>query len=217
MDKKATESGTDSVKKRTYEYIRDNILRGKFPSGTFVEEGVVAGEIGVSRTPIREAFNKLSAEGFVELIPRRGARVRAISPSEMHQFFETRQVLETYAARQVCRGRPPIPARVDELVSEMASLTQSIMTHEIAQLDRELHRIIVELSGNKVLLDLYDTLEFRHLLACASIPIDARLLGVVLQEHKELVSALKNYDETAMVAILTKHLDPDLALRFRRF
>ncbi|WP_342246368.1 GntR family transcriptional regulator [Pseudomonas sp. OTU5201] len=217
MEKKATEHGTDSVKTRTYEYIRDSILRGKFPSGSFVEEGVVSSEIGVSRTPIREAFNKLSAEGFVELIPRRGARVRAISPSEMHQFFEARIVIETYAARQVCAIRPPIPPRVDELVSEMATLTQFIMAHEIAELDRELHRIIVALSGNAVMLELYDALQFRHLLSCASIPIDSKLLGVVLQEHRELVDALKNYDEEAMVTILSKHLDPNLALRFRRF
>ncbi|MCY1395146.1 putative HTH-type transcriptional regulator YdfH [compost metagenome] len=217
MDKKVTEHGTDSIKKRTYEYIRDSILRGKFSSGSFVEEGVIANEIGVSRTPIREAFNKLSAEGFVELIPRRGARIRAISPSEMHQFFETRIVLETYAARRVCDIRPPIPERVDELLREMETLTQFIMAHEIAQLDRELHRIIVELSGNEVLLELYDALQFRHLLACASIPIDSKLLSIVLEEHKELVAALKRYDEDAMVTILSKHLDPNLALRFRRF
>jgi DNA-binding GntR family transcriptional regulator len=217
MEKKIAEPSTDSVKTRTYDYIRNSILRGTFPSGSFVEEGTVANEIGVSRTPIREAFNKLSAEGFVELIPRRGARVRAISPSEMHQFFETRIVLETYAARRVCAIRPPIPQRVDELVSEMERLTQFIMAHEIAELDRELHRIIVELSGNDVLLELYDALQFRHLLACASIPIDEKLLSIVLEEHKELVEALKNYDEPALLKILSQHLDPNLALRFRRF
>jgi DNA-binding GntR family transcriptional regulator len=217
MENKIAEPSTDSVKTRTYDYIRNSILRGTFPSGSFVEEGTVANEIGVSRTPIREAFNKLSAEGFVELIPRRGARVRAISPSEMHQFFETRIVLETYAARRVCAIRPPIPQRVDELVSEMERLTQFIMAHEIAELDRELHRIIVELSGNDVLLELYDALQFRHLLACASIPIDEKLLSIVLEEHKELVEALKNYDEPALLKILSQHLDPNLALRFRRF
>jgi DNA-binding GntR family transcriptional regulator len=217
MENKIAEPSTDSVKTRTYDYIRNSILRGTFPSGSFVEEGTVANEIGVSRTPIREAFNKLSAEGFVELIPRRGARVRAISPSEMHQFFETRIVLETYAARRVCAIRPPIPKRVDELVSEMARLTQFIMAHEIAELDRELHRIIVALSGNDVLLELYDALQFRHLLACASIPIDEKLLSVVLEEHKQLVEALKSYDEEALLKILSQHLDPNLALRFRRF
>jgi len=217
MENKIAEPSTDSVKTRTYDYIRNSILRGTFPSGPFVEEGTVANEIGVSRTPIREAFNKLSAEGFVELIPRRGARVRAISPSEMHQFFETRIVLETYAARRVCAIRPPIPKRVDELVSEMARLTQFIMAHEIAELDRELHRIIVALSGNDVLLELYDALQFRHLLACASIPIDEKLLSVVLEEHKQLVEALKSYDEEALLKILSQHLDPNLALRFRRF
>ncbi|MDD2047525.1 GntR family transcriptional regulator [Pseudomonas putida] len=217
MENKVAEPGTDSVKTRTYDFIRNSILRGTFPSGSFVEEGMVANEIGVSRTPIREAFNKLSAEGFVELIPRRGARVRAISPSEMHQFFETRIVLETYAARRVCDIRPPIPERVDELISEMARLTHFIMAHEIAELDRELHRIIVELSGNEVLLELYDALQFRHLLACASIPIDEKLLSVVMEEHNELVEALKKYDETALLKILCQHLDPNLALRFRRF
>jgi DNA-binding GntR family transcriptional regulator len=135
----------------------------------------------------------------------------------MHQFFETRIVLETYAARRVCAIRPPIPQRVDELVSEMERLTQFIMAHEIAELDRELHRIIVELSGNDVLLELYDALQFRHLLACASIPIDEKLLSIVLEEHKELVEALKNYDEPALLKILSQHLDPNLALRFRRF
>ncbi|MDN4546353.1 GntR family transcriptional regulator [Pseudomonas sp. C32] len=217
MNKKVSENGTDSIKKKTYEYIRDSILQGKFISGSFVEEGVIASDIGVSRTPIREAFNKLSSEGFVELIPRRGARVRAISPNEMHEFYETRMVIETYAAKRVCSIRPPIPERVDELISEMETLTQFVMAHEIAQLDRELHRIIVALSGNQVLLELYDSLQFRHLLACSSVPIDSKLLSVVLQEHKELVSALKNYDEEGVLTTLSKHLDPDLVLRFRRF
>ena len=89
-----------SAGQRAYAYIWNCILDGKLESNSFIEEKHISALIGVSRTPLREAFNRLQAGHLIELLPRCGARVRSVTLREMFEFYEVRRVIESHVARQ---------------------------------------------------------------------------------------------------------------------
>ncbi|MFC7656818.1 GntR family transcriptional regulator [Pseudonocardia benzenivorans] len=91
------------AKLRALEYVKDRILTGDFRGGELISEGEVAAALGMSRTPVREAFLRLEAEGLLRLYPQRGALVVPVSPEEVRAVMEARLVIEHFAARAVCR------------------------------------------------------------------------------------------------------------------
>jgi len=203
-----------SAAERAYEYIRDRILHGEYTSGDYIEEEPVSAVIGVSRTPIREALRRLAAEGFMELIPRRGARVRGVTPQELRQFLEARFAIESHCIRMICTRKPAIPAGLAHLIGEISRLVMEQKFFEAAELDRQFHRSIVGLAGNDLMVELFDMLRFRYLLAMQSTPPDPQLVRAVVDEHVELLAALSAYDAAQAIKLLAAHLDPEHAPRF---
>jgi DNA-binding GntR family transcriptional regulator len=92
---------------RAYSALRGGILDGRYGSGARLGEIEVADELGLSRTPVREALRRLGSEGLVEVQPRRGARVRAWSTQDLEETYELRALLEGLAARRARRPRWP--------------------------------------------------------------------------------------------------------------
>ena len=79
--------------------LRDSIIQGTLKPGIKISEPALANQFGISRTPVREAFRQLDSEGFLQIIPRRGARVAPISEKDVHEFYEVKAVLEGHAAK----------------------------------------------------------------------------------------------------------------------
>ena len=90
-----------AAKDRALDYVKDRILTGAFPGGELISEGEVADALGMSRTPVREAFLRLEAEGLLRLYPQRGALVVPVSPQEVRAVMEARLVLDQFAAGKV--------------------------------------------------------------------------------------------------------------------
>src|SRR5579875_3675865 len=84
-----------------YRFAKDRLLDGRFPAGQLLSENEIARELGISRTPVREAFLLLEAEGLLELYPRRGALVTPISPTEADDLLEARMLTEGHCAGAV--------------------------------------------------------------------------------------------------------------------
>ncbi|RLB66937.1 MAG: GntR family transcriptional regulator, partial [Deltaproteobacteria bacterium] len=93
-------SGHKTLREKIVEVLRDAIVRQKIRPGERVTELEVAERFGISRTPIREAFRQLESEGFLTIIPRKGAVVSDIKEQDIKDFYEIKGVLEGYAARQ---------------------------------------------------------------------------------------------------------------------
>lgn len=91
-----------SVRERTYEYLKSNILAGRFAPGERLAEEHLAEELGVSRTPVREALHKLEQEGLIEPLESRGFCIPHDSPEEVKELFDLRAVLEGYTLRLIC-------------------------------------------------------------------------------------------------------------------
>lgn len=198
-----------SARERVYLYVREQILRGKFPGGSFIEEEQISALVGVSRTPVREAFHRLQAERFIDLLPRRGARVRQVTAQELVQLYETRRMIEGYAASRICLDGIAVPARMAELLAQMgeAGNGADLFTH--VELNRLFHRAMVAALGNDVLTELYDSLSSRQqLVAMTALGTDPARLDVIAAEHAELIEALQARDGARARDVLDRHLQP---------
>ncbi len=193
---------------RVYHYVREQILSGQAAGGTFLEEEQVSQAVGLSRTPVREAFQRLHAERMIDLLPRRGALVRQVSVQEMIDVYDARLLLETHAARRICRAESGAPAEMVRLLAEMNHLPPDAHAAHV-ELDLGFHTTLVAAADNEVLLEMYGTLRARqHRVAMTSLTTRPARLSEILNEHAALLTGLDAADETGVAATLTWHLRP---------
>src|SRR2546422_5434437 len=107
-----------SATSRAYDHVKQAILDRAYPGGALLSEGEIANEVGVSRTPVREALLRLEAEGLVRLYPKRGALVLPVSPQEITDVMETRELVETFTAGRADLG-PSLVAALDRLLAAL--------------------------------------------------------------------------------------------------
>src|SRR5579884_1614271 len=111
-----------SAKERAYHYTKEAVLSGTFAGGELITEGQVADALRMSRTPVREAFLRLEAEGLLRLYPKRGALVVPVSAREIEAVLEARELVEGHALRKVltrpATSRAAVVERLRELVAE---------------------------------------------------------------------------------------------------
>ena len=206
-----------SAGKRAYEWIRDAILNGEFAEGEFIDEVALAARVSTSRTPVREALQRLQVERYVDLLPRRGAQVRVVTAKEMREIYQARFVLESDALRTICQRQEGMPAAARDLIEDMESAGNSRDWNRFAQLDQLFHSAIVRHQGNAVIAELYDALQPRQVRLGTRTLIEAPgRLTTIEHEHRELVAALDGHDADASVDVLRRHLReiPELVSAF---
>lgn len=204
-------SGAETVKasasQRAYGWIRDAILSGEYAEGEFIDEVALAARVSTSRTPVREALQRLQVERYVDLLPRRGAQVRVVTALEMREIYQARSVLESAALRTICQRQAGVPARARVLIEEMEQAGQVGDWNGFAQLDQQFHAEIVRHQGNAVIAELYDSLQPRQVRLGTRTLVEApSRLTTIEREHRELVAALDTNDAEASVEVLRRHL-----------
>jgi DNA-binding GntR family transcriptional regulator len=184
----------DALKER----IVERILDGTYGPGERIVESAVAAEFGVSQAPVREALRDLEAMRFVESQPHRGARVRAVTSEELVQIYPVRAALEEVAGREAA---PRISEEeLDLLGDELAGMRRAADTGDLHALmvhDTRFHEIIVEASGNQVLIDVW-----------RSLRVEARSLVSALKSHSDLHS-IAELHRPVLQAV--RYRDPELA------
>lgn len=148
------------LREMVYEELKMQILTGAIIPGTRMMEVELADEMGVSRTPIREAIRKLEKEGLVTIEPRRGAYASMISTEDMVAILEVRQDLEGLAAFFAADRMQP--AQLDELKAECANYDDAVTRGSMEDMikhDTRFHRIIVDSCHNKILVQMIEQLQ----------------------------------------------------------
>ena len=196
----------ESLAQITYRHIKDAILRSAFEGRARpLTEAALAAQLGVSKTPVREALQRLALEGFVEIADRRGAYVVGVSAMDVAEAFGVREALESYAMRQGFRrlGSEGLP-EFERLVNEAGAAVED---HEAFQRhDRALHALIVEAAGNGRLQKLYVTVaEHVQLMLMRAIDLPGRSARSHL-EHLKLLEALRRGAEDLAVDCLVAHI-----------
>jgi DNA-binding GntR family transcriptional regulator len=136
-----------------YEQIRQRILDNIWPPGHRALETEVALELGMSRTPVREALMRLSNDGLVEVIPRHGMRVLPVSPADMVEIYEILTALECMAAELLAR-RKPSAAELKPLVDATKAMDKALKAQDLdawAMADERFHAQLLNLAGNRQL------------------------------------------------------------------
>ncbi|GMA25486.1 putative transcriptional regulator, GntR family protein [Luteimicrobium album] len=202
-------SSRPSAATRAYAHTKSAILAGRFAGGSLVSEGEVATELGVSRTPVREAFLRLEAEGWMRLFPKKGALVVPVAPGEQHAVLDARLLVEEHAAAHVV-AEPARAARaadgMREVLARQRTAWQAGAEAEFARLDAELHQTLVRAGGNDLLATFYLTLEERQeRMTRGSLRAVPAVGSAILEEHATLADDLEHGDLEAFSAHLRAH------------
>jgi DNA-binding GntR family transcriptional regulator len=168
-----------------YEYVKARLLDGRFAGGTLLSENEIAQRLNVSRTPVRQAFVQLEAEGLLELYPRRGALVVPISPSEAEDVLEARMLIEQHAARRAVRAGPGLTEALREQIADQEA----------------------SLAGDGAGFAWSDALRDRHQrIAAVTIARDPSRIERFVAEHREIAAAFEAGDGDRAAELLGTHL-----------
>ncbi len=196
------------LREMVYEELKMQILTGAIVPGTRMMEVELAKEIGVSRTPIREAIRKLEKEGLVTIEPRRGAYASQISTEDMVEILEVRQNMEGLAAFfAASRMKPEQLTELKDISEHYNAAVQSGNMEEMIKHDTKFHRIIVESCNNKVLVQMIEQLQELVLRFRYIYYDNFRRAENMPEEHFEILHAIETGDAEAARAAADVHID----------
>jgi len=147
---------TTSLSETAYYELRRRIVELEFAPGDVLREDDLREQLGIGRTPIREALQRLEREHFVTVVPRQGIFVSGIEVSELSLLFETRTVLEPYAARLAARRGTD--EQWQAMADALEETSQAKDGNELLAIDRRCHELMWQAAGNRFLLDTLDML-----------------------------------------------------------
>ncbi|MEV1291886.1 GntR family transcriptional regulator [Pseudonocardia sp. NPDC049635] len=204
---------------RTLETLRDLILRGELVAGSRLGEAELAARLDVSRTPVREALGRLAAEGLIELVPHRGARVRTWTAAELAGLFDVRQATEPRLAALAADRITP------EETDELARLSNRMLRsgppgpgqdlEELAALNRRFHGLIVAAADSPALAAALAGAVRPPVVLRNFHRYDDDSLHRSLAHHEELVAALRVRDGDWAAAVMVAHLRNARAVMLR--
>ena len=196
----------DEVRER----LMEDILSGKLQPGERIVETRVAKELGLSQTPVREALRDLELLGFVVTSAFRGATVRRVSPEDWAEIYPIRAALEGVAARAAAARISDDDVRhLRGLIETMRSASQRGDKHATIAADIEFHAHIVELSENRVLKQLWQSLRLATT-TFLTVSVTHRPLQELAERHTVVLEALVSRDGAVAEAAMRSHIS-DLA------
>lgn len=178
-----------------YIHTKRMILDGSAAGGTLLSEAVLGAQLGISRTPVHEAFLRLSAEGLLTLAPRRGAVVAPMSPREAENVLDLREAIEATAARRIIENNAVDVNLLDALrdaLSEQSSALDVADVDRFVEADQWFHAAVVDASGNDLAAHFFGLLRdrqqrIRHQL----FKVHPETLSKSLADHEALLGALR--------------------------
>lgn len=202
-------AGSDVIA-RICRAIRRRILSGAYPPGAHLGAAELAAEFGVSRTPAREALLVLGSEGFVEVIPNRGAHVRSWSQADVDEVFELRALLEPHAAwRAATRVTAAEIDRLEALCAEMERAASGRAADDgdlLAARNDEFHRLIAAISGGRRLERFIDATYQLALQVWTFGAFTEQDMARSMTHHRDLVAAFRAGDAALAKSVMETHI-----------
>lgn len=200
-----------------YEHLRKAVILGDLKPGATFTDAEIAAEYGVSRTPVREAVQKLEAEGYIERVPMRGNRVSSVSPYELANTFAIRKALETLAVRySALRISDAALDEIEALLSRADAVFSEFSGDEMLErffpIVKEYNKIVFEGCGSKRLTDLvFAQREIfdRYMVMRTILPNRPEKS---LSRRKALYLALRGRDPERAAEIWTEHLNESFVI-----
>ena len=194
---------------KAYEWIRDAIESGEIEMGAPLPENQLAREIGVSRTPIREALRSLEQDGYVKIIPQKGAFVSEISLEDLKEIYDIRKLLEPFAALSAVNRIPE--EEIDEMEKGWKALKKAALAGEVdltrvSEMDLLLHLTITKYATNKrigaIITTYHAQIKRFQKLSAQSLANIHETIG----QHVEILEKLRERDARGLSSLLYEHI-----------
>jgi DNA-binding GntR family transcriptional regulator len=177
-----------------YAQLKQRILDNRYPPGAQILEGEIAAEFGASRTPVREAFVRLEQDGLLEIVPRHGVRISALSPDDMREIYEILMSLEPTAVELLVARRPDrgelavLTEACDAMERALTGPTPDLDAWAAA--DEQFHMGLARLCGNRrlaaMIMTVWDQAHRARMFTLSLRPLPLRSTA----EHREVVEAI---------------------------
>lgn len=198
------------LSQKVYSLLRKKIIDKKYKSGQPILESSLSNELGISRTPIREALKLLEKENLVNVYHRKGAFITTISLEKIREIFQIREIVEG----EVARLAAPYIAndKLSQIEKKLLSIRRKMnkgrdsIIEEAVVAGRELHDIIFSTIGNKTLIQTMESLRFDAARGCDFASQKADNILIFLDQHLEIIRALKEKNGEKAKKLLNNHI-----------
>jgi DNA-binding GntR family transcriptional regulator len=194
-----------SIANRVYVVLQERILKGQLEAGSRIHQENVSEELGVSRTPVREALARLAADGLVELLPNRGARVAEVTLEDMRTSYEARLAVEPLAARFAAeRHKPDDIKRMKSAITEQRRARSARADYTAVH---DFHLAVVEAAGNPLLSRFAASLWAGRIgLHVFLRQADQTDLAADVDEHEQILEAVEGGDADGAERLMHEHI-----------
>lgn len=199
-----------SLRGRVFRRLRNDILSGVYKEHDELRETTIGEELGVSRTPVREALRQLELEGLVTIVPNKGAYVTGISKKDVHDIYKIRSMLEGMCVRWATRYITP--EQIGEL-EEVILLSEFHLKRkneekavQVSELDGKFHKVLYEASNSRILEHvLSDFHKYVQMARTHSVESRERAEKSI-EEHRAILEAIKGKDEDQAERLANAHV-----------
>jgi DNA-binding GntR family transcriptional regulator len=196
-----------------YESLRESIIYMRLQPGQMVYETELSESLGMSRTPIREAFRMLLSEELIEVLPQRGGRITLISERKVEEVRSVRESLETSAIREATRtwnsqqpGKPELEKQIRNLLEQQKDAADAKDMIRFLEADEAFHRLLLSAAGNQTLITIVASMR-GHLNRLRYLCLSEMNSGnELVSEHEALFAAVIANDEKQAVRLIRRHL-----------
>jgi DNA-binding GntR family transcriptional regulator len=196
----------DSTPERIAAQLRSGIVSGRLAPGQALREVEIARQLGVSRGPVREAFQRLIQEGLLEAHPARGVFVPQLAADDIADLYLARGAVEIAAAQVLAAsGTPEAFADLSAALAELQA-AQPDDWAELSRLDLQLHEVLVRSTGSKRLARMFGTLAAETRLCMVALESFYPRRADMVTEHAEIVEAIRRRDGATATRLLERHM-----------
>lgn len=196
-----------SLAQTVLSHLRSSIVHGDLELGQLLSERQLADDLGVSKTPVREALAQLRNEGLVRIYPQRGAFVFTLSAREVAELCEFRSAVETAAIKlAIARNPEPFAASLATVVSDMASAQRRGDQRAYLELDTRYHATFFEHCENDYLRDSYERNVGKIAALRTHLAVKPLHTKMSFQEHRQMLDTVRKGDVAGTLAILDVHI-----------
>lgn len=202
------EGGRRSLRDIAYDLIKHRITTCAYKPGEYLNEALVSATLGIGRTPVHQAIDRLKNEGLVEVMPRKGIIVKPISLDEVMQIIEVRLLNECYGVRLAATRASQ--SEIDQLANVLAKSKDGMASRDNEQmmmLDREFHGVLAQASRNDVLAEQLGRLHDRSLRFWIISLNAPGHLQKVYEEHQAILTAICDRDADAAEQAMRLHIE----------
>jgi DNA-binding GntR family transcriptional regulator len=202
-----TKKGESTSKQQlAYNRIKNLIISNSLKPDTLIVERKICASLNISRTPLREALRRLASEGFVEIIPEKGAFVSHVRLEDMIDIFELREVLESLAIRLfIIRAPDEMVEKLEECFKAQLDAFKDGKNSLAMEKDMEFHRIFIVGSKNRKLRDFLNTILDQAARIAISRADDTELIKTSIEEHRNILKAVREKNTVLAEQLVKNH------------